>query len=419
MNSTYRKYFPYLLSLFFFILFWYFRSIKKFEGSGDLWIRDVESGIWFRKRRMLSFFAYQLTYKIMNPLFHWDARWVISFISCLAGSVFVYYLYKICARWKQGWIPFVLIMSSGMSTLFYGFIETYSMVIAASAVFFYYLLEYFENSKGAFYPAIFYSLAAGFHLQVGFYFPVLPLAWYLHGKRRAEWKPWLWGLAPCFLLIIAIKYWGIGYGDFFENIHWVTFTPQPDSPEPYTLFSAVHLREFAWFQYRIAVIAIPCLLLAPFFVKPEIWKEPLVQVLLTATLGLGVLNFFHYTVRDLTVWTVFGIFGFPSLLLTGYLLTKVRFGIEITLVLTVISLYVTIPYILDHAQLGHRGEGVIVIENMPTGAVLQLDGYKKKDNVLYHVLEGNHEIKIISPPHKMSQELILQPYQTVTVYYQP
>src|SRR5208283_3388886 len=99
MNSTYRKYFPYLLSLLFFILFWFFRSIEKYEGSGDLWIRDVEGGIWFRKRRMLSFFVYQLTYKVMNPLFHWDGRWVISFISCLAGFFFVFYLYKICIRW--------------------------------------------------------------------------------------------------------------------------------------------------------------------------------------------------------------------------------------------------------------------------------------------------------------------------------
>src|SRR5271156_779564 len=119
-NEKLKKYLPYIISSLFFILFWYFRSVKWFEGSGDLWIRNVEEGIWFRKRRMLSFFAYQLTYKIMNPLFHWDGRWVISFVSCVAGAIFVFYLYKICERWKQGWIPFVLVMSSGMSTLFYG-----------------------------------------------------------------------------------------------------------------------------------------------------------------------------------------------------------------------------------------------------------------------------------------------------------
>ena len=96
------------------------------------------------------------------------------------------------------------------------------------------------------------------------------------------------------------------------------------------------------------------------------------------------------------------------------MLTQVRFGKEVAVILTAISLYVTVPYIWEHAQIGHRGEGTIVLENVPAESKILLDGYLK-GNPIYHVLEGQHEIKILSYPNKFTQSMNLLPYDTVTV----
>ncbi|MDI6784074.1 MAG: hypothetical protein QME64_08285, partial [bacterium] len=259
---------PYLLSLLFFFLFWFFRSVEFDGGDSDQWIRETEGGVWFRKREMLSFFMFQTTYQITNWLWHWDGRLAINLVSCLAGAVFVFVLYKFCQRWNKGWLPFILVMSSGMISLFFGHLETYGQVVAVSLIFYYYLFAYLDNRVDARYPAFFYSLSAMFHLQVGFLFPLLPLAWYLHGHKKQEIKQWIFGLLPLGLFWIAIRL-GIGEGELFNNIVWVTFTQRADHPEPYWLFSWAHLREFIWFQYRIAVITVPALIVF-LFVLPKI-----------------------------------------------------------------------------------------------------------------------------------------------------
>ena len=191
-----KKITPYLISIFFFLLFWFFRSAVFDGGSSDLWVREIEDGIWFRKRRMLSFFLMQLTYRISNYLNHWDGRLAINLVSCLSGIIFVIFLYRICQRWEKGWIPFLLVMTSGMANLFYGFIETYAHVVAAATVFFYFLFEYLDGKVDARYPAFFYSIAAMCHLEVGFFFLVIPIAWYVRGHKKQDLIYWIYGLLP-------------------------------------------------------------------------------------------------------------------------------------------------------------------------------------------------------------------------------
>ena len=98
-------------------------------------------------------------------------------------------------------------------------------------------------------------------------------------------------------------------------------------------------------------------------------------------------------------------------------MTKVRFGKEIALILTAFSLFLYFPYVWDHAQIGHRGEGTIILKNVPKHAIIQLDGYLQ-ENPIYHVLEGPHTVNIIDYPHKYNRQVMIQPYSTVTITYQ-
>ncbi|MFB3897174.1 MAG: hypothetical protein ACE14V_12815 [bacterium] len=413
-----KKLTPYLISLGFFCLCWFFRSAIFDGGSSDLWVREIESGVWFRKRRLLSFFMMQLTYKISNYLGHWDGRLTINLVSCLSGIIFVFFLYRICQRWEKGWVPFLLVMTTGMTGLFFGFIETYAQVVAAATVFFYFLFEYLEGRVDARYPAFFYTIAAMCHLEVGFFFPVIPIAWYFRGHKVKDIYYWLFGLLPLALFWLAISRFGIGEGDLFENIQWVTFTPRPDHTEPYWLFSWSHLKEFAQFQYRIAVITIPALIVLLFSIKKRDWLNPVILILFVATLGLFILDFGHYPQRNLYIWGVFAIFGLPSTLLVGYLLSRYRYADRIAVCLIIVSMIVSASMIIPRARLGYRGEGTILIQNVPIGTTIILDGFLKP-KAIYHILQGEHNLKVISPPNKFEQNIFVKPKETVVIQYQP
>jgi len=408
-------YLPWLLSVFSFFLFWFFRSVQLGEGSADLWLREVENGVWFRKRRMLSFFLYQLNYRVGGYLFGWDGRYAMHFVACLAGSVFVYYLYRICERWgSRGWIPFGLMMSAGFTVLFYGFLETYALVIAVSAAFYYYLFGYCEGKYAAYVPALAYSLAAGCHLQVGFYFPVMVLAWWLKGHSLQDAKDWLRGLIPLIILMAGITWLGWGSGDFMENIHWMTFTPQPGRPVDYTFVGAAYWKNIYYFQYRISLFSLPLLLLLPLLLGKKAWQGREVPLLLLAVLGTLGLMLSHYPDNNPQVWTVFAIYGFPATLLAGFWLMQVKYSPIPSAILIILSLFLTSHFVIQNSHIAHRGEGKIVIKNLPSEGLVLLDGFRKKATIS-HILEGKHELKLIKVPFHQDTTMVVLPYSCQTV----
>ncbi|MCX7918771.1 MAG: hypothetical protein N3A72_03990 [bacterium] len=406
---------PYLISLAYLLCCWLFRSYELDGGDSDQWMRETEGGIWFRKREMLSFFMFQAVYQITNRLWHWDGRLTINLVSCLAGAIFIFFLYKLCIQLKKGWIPFSLVMTTGMTVLFFGHIETYAQVVAASMVFFYYLIQYLEHRVDARYPAFFYSLAAMFHLQASLLFPVIPVAWYLNGRKKQDIIHWIFGLLPFGLFWLAIRL-GIGEGELFNNIYWVTFTPRPDRQEPYWLFSRTHVYEFVWFLYRIAAITTPMLIVLVYKFRKKIVNEPTLTVLLIASIILFVFMFFYYPHKSFADWDLFSLYGLPSTLLVGYLLLRVNRAKEITVILLVISLGVISPIIIKRAKLGQRGTGTIIIKNVPEEAIVLLDDYLKKPEI-YYVLQGKHTVRVLNPPKQFKQEIEVIPNQTVVIEY--
>lgn len=415
MQRVFLFYLPWLLSVLSFLLFWFFRSVQLGEGSADLWLREVENGVWFRKRRMLSFFLYQLSYRVGGYLLGWDARYAMHFVACLAGSVFVYYLYRICERWgSRGWIPFGLVMSAGFTVLFYGFLETYALVIAASAAFYYYLFGYCEGKYGAYVPALAYSLAAGCHLQVGFYFPVLVLAWWLKGHSLRDAKDWLLGLIPLAILMMGITWFGWGGGDFMENIHWMTLMPQPGRPDDYTFIGAAYWKNIYYFQYRISLFSLPLLLLLPLFLGRKAWQGREVPLLLLAALGTLGLMLIHYPDNNPRVWTVFAIYGFPATLLAGFWLMQVKYSPIPSGLLIVISLTLTGRFVIQNSRINQRGEGLVVIKNAPPEALILLDGFRKPPTIP-HVLEGKHDLKFLKAPYHRDTVIVVIPYSSQTV----
>jgi hypothetical protein len=418
-----KKSTPYLISVVFFLLFWFFRSAVFDGGSSDIWTREIEDNVWFRKRRMLSFFLMQLTYRIMNFINHWNGRLVINLVSCITGAVFVFFLYRVCQRWQRGWIPFMLVMTSGMAVLFYGHIETYPQSVAATMIFLYTLLEYLQGRLRAIYPAAAYSFAAMFHLQIGFLFPILPFAWYISGKKKAELKDFMVGLSPIVLLWIAVSYFSVGEGDLWANLLFeIPFVGLvgggPEFDHTYTFFTKKHLFDWVWFQYRIAWVALPTIFILGLFNKID-WRDKIVQTLAVGSLCLLIFASISYPFNGTKTWDVLAITGLPTTLLAGYLLTKLRFAKLICIPLIMISLAISIPWIVPRAKLGHRGEGTILIQNAPKSAIIILDGYLQHQPNIYHVLEGDHNLKIIVPPNKVKQDFQVKPKQTVVIQYQP
>ncbi|UCG62525.1 MAG: tetratricopeptide repeat protein [Candidatus Zixiibacteriota bacterium] len=110
----------------------YFPSKAHLLGDSNLRLNQIHQGRLFLSTEILDFLLHSVAYQgIFQPLdfkvFH--AYWVISAICGLFFGIGVFRLARYLAA-DQLWIAFLLMLSSGVLVLFFGYVESYSVIAA-------------------------------------------------------------------------------------------------------------------------------------------------------------------------------------------------------------------------------------------------------------------------------------------------
>ena len=114
------------------ILWFVFRQKAFLLGDGNLRINMISMGKSWIQVEMGDFFIHSIVFKYFFEPFGLSASYSYHFISILSGVVFfagAYYLARYLSR-NQSLIILLAMLSSGMTVLFFGYVESYSMAAA-------------------------------------------------------------------------------------------------------------------------------------------------------------------------------------------------------------------------------------------------------------------------------------------------
>jgi len=153
-----------LLSWLSFPLFWLFRERMYLLGDGNLRGAEIVAGMSFSVTEPLDFYLHALLFKISNL----NVSQVYALLSCLAGMVFVYLVLLLADRigenGEERFFISSLLITMGANQLFFGYVESYSLMYVALMAFFLFAWLYLQKRCGLWLPTSVFLLATSLHL---------------------------------------------------------------------------------------------------------------------------------------------------------------------------------------------------------------------------------------------------------------
>jgi hypothetical protein len=355
-----NRYYKYILFSFgSIIVFWIFKAKTHLLGDGYVRGNEIVAGTKFSVTEPLDFYLHVLVYRFLKL----DVYQTYTLISCLAGALFVFlalWLSHILGKEnKEKVFAFVVLVSMGSVQLFFGYIESYSLVYAGMMAYFLLSFLYLKGRCGIFFPSLALLFSVSLHLSAAYFLPSLI---YLHlvnsqkEKRQFNFKKIL-NLA--FMLFLV----GVGFVILSRN------NPNPrsvttyliplvgDGNAPYSLFSGAHLVDMINEQLLLSPVGIILWTIVIFFARKINFKDRVVTFFIIVTL----FSFMFALILDPKLgyardWDLFSSTGLGYTLLGIYLglnsfrQAKIRKLNYIILALTFTALFSTLPWIYVNAQ---------------------------------------------------------------------
>jgi len=356
INRCYKYIFFSLGSI---IPFWIFQAKTYLLGDG--WVRksEIVAGTKLSVTEPLDFYLHALVYRFLKL----DAYQTYTLISCLAGAWFVF-----LALWlshllgKEGQekvLAFVALVSMGSVQLFFGYIESYSLVYAGMMAYFLFSFLYFSGRCGLFFPSLALLFSISLHLSAVY---LLPSLIYLHlANSRKEKKEFSFKKILNVVLILLLV--GIGF------VILINKNPTPtglttyliplvgNENDPYSLFSFAHLVDMINEQLLLSPAGIILWVVLIFFARKINFKERVVRFFMIVTLFSFMFAFLMDPklgyARD---WDLFSSTGLGYTLLGIYLWfsffrqVKIKKLNYIIMALASTALFSTLPWIYVNAQ---------------------------------------------------------------------
>lgn len=359
-----NKYFIYsLLSLLSVVFFWVFRAKTPLLGDG--WVRagSIGIGVLTEITEPLDFYLHLL----VSRMFGLDGYTAYRALSYIAGALYIFTIFLICDLLgkdrKEKLFIFSILATMGGNQLFFGYIESYSLMYVVMTAYLLFGIRYLKQKRGFVWPCLFFLLAASFHVSA---LIVLPSLFYLAFARSSEENNVkverfkfvnLIGLVSVILLI--------GMGLYFLKTHsQETLTksfliyPFGDGAGFYSFFSFAHILDFLNQLFLLSPVSLVLwILFLVFFRKAINFKENVFEFLVwvigcTFAFALFVDPKLGYA-RD---WDLFAFAGLGVTLLGLYLFISI-FGKEKawelsrgTLILFTSSLIFTLPWLWVNAS---------------------------------------------------------------------
>lgn len=116
----------------FFVLFMKYHSAIPLLGDGSLRANEIHDGNMWQPTEMLDYLLHALLYQhVFHPL-GYKVTVCYRIFSAICGVVFIYGILRLAIRIKptEFFPVFLMMLSSGMTALFFGYVESYSLVAA-------------------------------------------------------------------------------------------------------------------------------------------------------------------------------------------------------------------------------------------------------------------------------------------------
>jgi tetratricopeptide (TPR) repeat protein len=363
------------------IPFWFLRSRTPLLGDGYMRAGEISIGRLLSRAEPLD----SLLHLVVSRFSGLDAYTTYGVLSCLAGGLFVFLILLLCdllgENGREKLLIFSVVLTMGATQLFFGYIESYTLMYTALAGYVLFGVRYLRQKGGFLLPCIFMVLAAGFHLSAIF---VLPSLFYLafaavtQGNRQKVKKA---RIVNAVILSSVTALMGLGFhavraGSSQGSVGHLLIYPFGGGDEGYSFFSLGHLLDFVNHQLLISPVNVVLwMVLLLLFWRRISLKDNVARFLFW--LGICSLGFALLVDPKLGYARDWDLFAFSSLgatLLGLYLILSLVGGLTqaasslgqeqtpgggegramdlrpVTLALVVTSLVSTLPWILVNAS---------------------------------------------------------------------
>jgi uncharacterized protein HemY len=376
-----NKYWKYgLISLASFIPFWIFKIKTYLLGDGNLRVAEILDGWKFSATEPLDFYLHAQLSRFLK--LHPFTTYAI--LSCLAGAAFIFLILLLSdligKERGEKLLVFSVLATMGANQLFFGYVESYTLMYAAFGGFILFSLYYLKGKCGFLWPGLIFVLSVSLHFSAIFLLPSLLYLTVVRRARASDTGSKSFASAnvirmALILLIVGGGLWVLRYySPQKQGLGSFLLSPLGTSEDSYSLLSFSHLVDVLNHHLLVSPLGIPIwLVLALFFWRKITFKERETVFLLTlivcaVVFSLAVDPKLGYP-RD---WDLFAFTSLGYTILGIYLLlnvlkksgpTRLRY---VTLALVSTALVSTIPWIYVNAN---EGKAVTRVTH-----ILDLDG---------------------------------------------
>jgi Tfp pilus assembly protein PilF len=409
--------------LFSLIPFWLLRSGTPLLGDGYIRAGEVRMGKLFSVAEPLD----ALLHLVFSKSFGLDAYTAYGVLSCLAGGLFIFLLLLLCDHLggdgRERLLIFLVVASMGATQLFFGYIESYSLMYAAMAGYVLFAVRYLQRRGGFMMPCVLMVLAASLHLSAIF---VLPSLFYLAfaavpqsgGQKVGDHRFLNAVILVCVTALMGLGYYVVKIGSPEGSTAHLLVYPFGGGDASYALHSLEHLLDVVNHQLLISPVnVVLCMVLVFFLWKVVSFRDQVVRFLTVLCVCSLVFALVVYpTLGYARDWDLFAFTGLGTTLLALYLAgTAFRpshqktksgkgRGVElgrVTAVLFVTSLVSTLPWILINASEPKslaRFEDLLTIEERGAGQGYDIMATYSRDQGRYEkALEYWQKAVVVNP----------------------
>ncbi len=345
------------------ILFWAFRVKTYLLGDSFMRAKEINMGAKFSFTAPLDFFLHVKVAKLLS----WDAFQVYAVMSVFFGVAFLFLILLLGdllgKSGKERLFLFSIIVTMGASQLFFGYVESYTLVYVAIVSYILFCLRYLKNRTGLILPILTFLLSFSLHI---FAVTLLPSLLYLiFSKRphkteseRKNKKLLKFFLATGIVLLVAVGFWLLqSHNPEKKGLDYFLIFPLGEGESFYSVFSFSHLQDLINHHLLVSPVGVLiCLVSVLAFSRKINYKDRVIRFLLIlTTCSLAYAFLIDPKLGYPRDWDLFVFSGLGYTILGLYVFlkhwreTKLGDLRYVTLALLFTSLVSTVPWIYVNA----------------------------------------------------------------------
>jgi tetratricopeptide (TPR) repeat protein len=340
-------------------LFWVFKAQAHLLGDGTIRGNEIVAETKLSITEPLDFYLHALAYGLLKL----DVYQTYAWISCIAGAFFVFLAlclsHLLGKENKEKLFAFMLLVSMGSVQLFFGYVESYTLVYIAMMAYFLFSLWFLEGKCSPFFPSLALLFSISLHLSALYLLPSLIYLCIAKSKGKEK----TYNFKSIFSAILTLLLVGVGF--FLLN----TKNPNKAGPgyyfislfgsskDPCSLFSFAHLVDIINEQLLLSPIGIILWVIVIFVARKVNFKDQVVTFFSIVTLFSFMFAFLMDPklgyARD---WDLFSSTGLGYTLLGIYLglgyfrQAKIKKLNYVVMAMTFTAFFSTLPWIYVNAR---------------------------------------------------------------------